>query len=76
MGDLIHWRGITKLPIDPDGVLTEAVGKLETAVVMGWTKDGGLYFASSVGDGGDVLWLMARCQHKLMEIADNDEDWA
>ena len=64
---------VTTIPLDPNRVLTQAVDKLTKVVVIGYTLDGEEYFASSTSDGGDVLWMMARAQHKLMRITDADE---
>lgn len=51
----------------PDKVLNGALGKLESVVIMGWDKDGELYFASSKADGGDILWLMEKAKKLLLE---------
>ena len=61
---------VTTIPLDPDRVLTQAVGKLDKVVVIGYDKDGEEYFASSTSDGGDVVWMMGRAKHKLMLIVD------
>ena len=53
--NVIPFGGITRLDIDPDRVLTSAVGKLECVVVVGLGKDGEEYFASSMADGADAL---------------------
>ena len=39
---------------------------LSSVVVMGWDKDGELYFASSMADGGTVLWLTENMKAALM----------
>ena len=65
---IVSFPGITSLDLPPDRVLREAIGKLDGVVVMGYEKgeDGEEYFASSYADGGDVLWLLARCKKKLL----------
>ena len=68
--NVIPFGGITRLDIDPDRVLTGAVGKLECVVVVGLGKDGEEYFASSMADGADALWYLERCKKKLLEIGD------
>jgi hypothetical protein len=40
-------EGETRLDIDPDKVLTGAVGKLSEVVIVGYESDGSLYFARS-----------------------------
>ena len=39
---------------------------------MAWDKDGDLYFASTMSDGGEVLWLMEQCKKRLLESAKED----
>lgn len=43
---------------------------LETVIVLGFTNDGEEYFASSVADGGTILWLIERLKKKLLEYPD------
>lgn len=69
--NVIPFGGITRLDIDPDRVLTSAVGKLECVVIVGLGKDGEEYFASSMADGADALWYLERCKKKLLEIVDD-----
>jgi hypothetical protein len=61
---------LTKLALDPDRILREAAGKLDCVVVIGYTKDGAEYYASSIADGANALWHMQRGIHNLMNIAD------
>lgn len=70
MGEVIDLSVITTLPLDPDRLLQKAVGKLERVLIIGETKDGEEYFASSEADGGTVLWDMERARHALMKLAD------
>jgi hypothetical protein len=67
--NVIPFGGITRLDIDPDRVLSSAVGKLECVVVVGLGKDGEEYFASSMADGADALWYLERCKKMLLDIA-------
>lgn len=59
---------ITKLDIPADRVLESALGNVDRVLIMGWDKEGEVYFASSFADGGDVLWIMELCKKKLLEI--------
>ena len=68
MTNVIPFTGITKLDLDPDMVIEQIKGKLEGVVIMGYTKDGEEYFASSYADGGDVLWLLERMKLRLLNI--------
>jgi len=67
MGKLIYLGGVTKLDINPDRVLTEAVGQMEGVVIMGFDKKGQVYTASSYADGGVVLWLIEKCKQRLLQ---------
>ncbi len=73
MSNVIEFRGITKLDLDPDRVLSKAIGELEDVVVIGFHKDGSEYFASSKSDGAEVLWHLERAKHRLMQTVDDDE---
>lgn len=57
---------ITKLDLPPDLVINAALGCMDEVVVIGYDKRGDEYFASSVADGGSVLWLMERAKFKLL----------
>lgn len=71
--NIIRFPGVTRLDIDPDMVLQEAIGKLEGAVIAGTDKDGNHYFASSYADGGETLWLLEACKKRLMEIGTDEK---
>ena len=73
MSNVIDFSGITKLDLDPDRVLSNALGKLKEVVVIGFDQDGNEYFSSSVADGGSVVWHMERAKHKLMQIVDEQQ---
>jgi hypothetical protein len=64
--------GVTKLKSNPDLLLQDAIGKLESAVIIGFTKDGDEYFNTSEPDGADVLWLIERTKKKLLEVPDRE----
>jgi len=70
--NVVDFTGITKLNSSPDRALEQAKDKLEGVVIMGYTKEGDSYFASSYSDGGTVLWLMEVCKKLLLEV-DNVE---
>jgi hypothetical protein len=73
MSDVVKFTGISTLPIDPDKVLEEAVGRLELAIVVGADRDGNFYFASSEVDGAEVTWWLERAKYKLMQVVDKLE---
>lgn len=78
MGDVVHWHGITTLPTGPEEILRRArEAGLTSVVVVGFTDDGGEFFASSEADGAQALWQLERAKHRLMTIVDRiagDED--
>ena len=60
---------VTRLDLPVDRVLEQAKDHMEHVVLMGWDKDGDLYFASTFANGGEVLWLMEKCKEALMRAA-------
>lgn len=70
MSNVIRLPCITTLDLDPDVILEGTAGKLKTVVILGYDQDGEEYFASSVADGGTVIWLMERCKKALLEVGD------
>lgn len=68
MAEIITLDVITKLDIPVERVIDGAKkADLETAVVIGWDKDGEFYFASNKADGGEVLWLIEKAKKRLLE---------
>lgn len=57
---------VTRLDLPVDRVLDQAKETMDHVVVMGWDKDGELYFASTFADGGEILWLMEKCKEALL----------
>jgi hypothetical protein len=68
--EVVDLNVVTTLPLNPDRLLQKAIGQLERVLIIGRTKDGEDYFASSDPDGGTVLWDMERARHALMKLAD------
>ena len=66
MGKVLPFHGLTKLDIPVDRILEGAKGKLDSVVILGYDEAGEEYFASSIADGGEVLWLLERCKQELM----------
>jgi hypothetical protein len=53
--------------LSAERVLTKAIeADLATVVVVGWTQDGNIYFASTTADGGDILWLFEQSKQMLL----------
>ena len=74
--NVITFSGITKLDMPPDRILEDAKGRLDSVVVIGYDTDGDEFFASSIADGADTLWLLERLKMKLLRIPDvlHEED--
>ena len=68
--NVIPLGNITRLDFPPDRILEEAKGKMKGVVLLGWTVDDGLYVASSIADGGDVLWLLEHTKKLLLEVGE------
>ena len=55
---------------NPDKVLEQAKGQLESVFIMGWDKEGYLDFRASTNiNKKDILWMIELFKHKLL----NDE---
>ena len=71
MGEVVLGDFITRLDVPPDRVIEGAVeASLKSVIIIGYTEGGDEYFASSVADGGTVMFLMERAKFKLLNIVD------
>lgn len=69
--NVVYLNTPTRLDIPPKRVIKAArKAKLADVVVVGYTEEGEFYFASSVADGAEVLWMMKLAEKKLLEIGD------
>lgn len=67
----------TRLDVPAERILKAALDNdLESVVIAGYYKDGEEYFASSIADGGTVLWLMERLKIELMSVSNISSDEA
>lgn len=66
--NVIPLNNITKLDLPPDRVLESAIGEMDAVVLIGWSKNGELYFASSIADGGEVNWLLDKAKMALLGV--------
>jgi len=66
--NVIPFNGVTSLDIDPDMMLKNAAGTLDSVIIIGYDKEGDEYFASSLADGPEVLWLLERMKKALLEV--------
>ena len=59
---------VTRLDLPVDQILERAKDQLQSVVIMGWDNEGQEYFASTIADGADVLWLMEKLKLKLLTV--------
>lgn len=68
--NLVYFDGITRLDMPPEKVLQSALdANLEGVVVVGW-QEGEFYAASSIADGGEVVWLLEKLKQHLLDSDD------
>lgn len=68
MAKVIALNNLTRLDVPAERVLQAALeADLDAVVVIGYDKGGDEHFASSLADGGDVLWLLKRCEQELFK---------
>jgi len=72
MGEVVRHPAVTKLDRDIKQVVNdEAAENLESAIVIGWDKDGDFYFDSTLAAGPEVLWLLEICRLSLMKATES-----
>lgn len=65
---IVKFSGVTRLDMPPHLILEGALKQEFTnVVILAYDKDGEEYFASSMADGGTVLWLLERLKKALLE---------
>lgn len=70
--EVIPLGNVTRLDLPTDRVLDAAKNHCsEGVVIMGYDDDGTLYFASSIADGGSVLWLMEKLRQELLAAGED-----
>jgi hypothetical protein len=68
MGEVVTLPVITSLNVPAERVLAN-MPEMDGVVCVGWKKETGeFYFASSIADGADVLWLLELAKKELLEI--------
>lgn len=69
MSNVVELDTVTTIPVPAERILKKAMAEgLDTAVVIGWDKDGDFYLASSKPDGPDVLWLLEVAKKELLSV--------
>ena len=73
MGEVVELNMLTRLDIPPERVLKSAISAgLTSVLILGYTEDGGEYFASSTADGAEAVWLMERAKMRLLSVTPDD----
>ena len=68
MTNVIELPVVTTLDIPPERILSKAVdADLQEVIIIGTSKEGDLYFAGSMADGGNALWLIEKAKKALLE---------
>ncbi len=71
--NVIPFGGVTRLDLPADQVLEQAKEWASGGVVvMGWDENGDLAFASSMADGGQVLWVLEQTKLALLTMGDEE----
>jgi hypothetical protein len=67
--NVVPLGNITRLDLSTDRVLDAVKGECsDGVVVIGYDNEGEFYFASSIANGAEVLWLLEQAKLKLLEI--------
>ena len=66
MREVVELNCETTLELPPDRVLGAAVDKLNQVLVLGYDKEGDEYFATSMTNKAEILWLVGRFRSELL----------
>jgi len=72
--NVIPIGGLTKLDIPIDRVLSEAKGILQDVIIIGYDKEGNQYNASTIADGGEILWMIEQFKLDLLDVGVQVDD--
>lgn len=68
MSNVIELPVITTLDIPPERILRKAIdADLQEVIIIGTSQEGDMYFAGSMADGGNALWLIEKAKKALLE---------
>lgn len=65
--NVVIFPGETKLDLPPDRVLSAALGQMDKVLVLGYDTEGRDYFAASMCNKAELLWLVEKFKGVLME---------
>lgn len=70
--NIAMFPGITPNDYDANIMLEAATrADLENVIILGWKKDGSMFFSSSMGDGPECLWLIEKTKAALLTAGEN-----
>ena len=71
MAEIINLPIVTTLDQSPERILEAATREqFEDVIIIGRTRSGQEYFASSSADGGVVIWRLERAKLQLLRMGD------
>lgn len=73
MGEIVSFRGVTSLDLDPDQVLEANKGKFKHLILLGYDHDDDFTVSSTIADGGDAVWMLELAKIKLFKITGDIE---
>lgn len=70
MAEIFKLDTIDRFDLPVEDVISAATDKLKDVVVIGYTKEGGFYFASSKSNSAtaEVLMLLKKAERVLMDM--------
>lgn len=74
MGKVIPINNVTKLNVPVDKVLDAGKDKLKDAILIGYTKDDMEYFACTMSEPQEILWLIERFKYLLLDNASLEDE--
>jgi hypothetical protein len=66
MSNVIQFPG--NKTVEPDDVLTHALGQLTSVIVLGRDSEGDIYFACSINDLPEIFWILEKARHELLDM--------
>lgn len=71
MAEIIDLQVVTTLDIPAERCIERARGAdLEEVVIVGFDKDGELFFSANKADAGAVIWQLEMAKHRLLKLCD------
>ena len=66
MAEILRFSGNTIVDTPPDSALEAAKGETIKCLVLGWTKDGELWFSGSFSDIPEIAYLLDVVKTEVM----------